>query len=507
MRWTAGHGDPAADKTDLLVVGVARNGKKAVITPWRELDARLGRRIAAVTKGAIFEARSESLHVLDGAGLAAAAVLLVGLGDVAELTLEAFRRSLAVASRQARTLGARRCTLALPWAALSGLDTEAVARSCVEGAEIALFDTGTSKALTGRDRKPAPTGWRILAPAEQLAALRAGLAAGSAYAEGCLFARELVNRPPNLLYPATLAEAARAMAKREGLRCTVHGEAWLRQAGMNGVLGVGACSARESKFIVLEFRPRGVRGALPLVALVGKGVTFDTGGISLKPSSNMHEMKGDMGGAAAVLGAALVLARRNVRARLLVAVPSVENMPDGAATRPGDVLTMASGKTVEVLNTDAEGRLILADALHYVGKRSPDWIIDAATLTGACCIALGDEFAGCFTSDARLGEELEHAGGDTFERVWPLPLVLEHHKEIESKVADIKNIGGRYAGASTAAAFLAEFVDEDTAWAHLDIAGPAWTDKSTPLAPAGPTGFGARLIARAVERLVERGDA
>jgi leucyl aminopeptidase len=507
MRWTAGHGNPVTEKTDLLVVGVVRDGKKAVTAPWRALDAKLGRRIAAAVKGTLFEAKAETHYALDGAGLSAAKLLLLGLGETKELTLESLRRSLAAASGQARALGAKRVVLALPWTSLKGLETEAVIRSCVEGAEIVLYEPGICKAKTGLDRKPAPLGWKVLADAADLAAVRAGLKAGEAYAAGCLFARDLVNQPANLLYPATLAAAARAMARREGLSCQVHGESWLRQQGMNGVLGVGASSARECKFVVLEFRPRGVRGALPLVALVGKGVTFDTGGISLKPSSNMHEMKGDMGGSAAVLGAALVLARRNVKARLLVVVPTVENMPDGSATRPGDVLTMASGKTVEVLNTDAEGRLILADALHYVGKRKPDWIIDAATLTGACCIALGDEFAGCFTSDARLGDALDRAGGDTFERVWLMPLVREHHKEIESKVADIKNIGGRYAGASTAAAFLAEFVDDDAAWAHLDIAGPAWTEKATPLAPAGPTGYGARLIARAVERLVERDGA
>ncbi len=502
MRWSTGSVKPSVAKADLLVVGITgQDDDRPRLRPWRDLDKTLGG-LKALADGQVFDGKADKLHLLPGGRTAAAWVLTVGLGKVKDLSPQSLRKALAAASRRARAVGARTCVLALPWSDLGDMTAEAVARCCVEGAELALFRPGSEKAKTGKDAKPSPKSWKLLVPDAAIGReARKGFVAGEAYAEGCLFARDLVNRPPNKLTPVALSRAARAMARREGLSCTVLGEPMLRKLGMGGILGVGQGSRQESKLIVMEFKPRGVRGKLPLAALVGKGVTFDTGGISIKPSANMHEMKGDMGGAAAILGAAMIIARLRLPVRLLVVVPAVENMPDGDAIRPGDVLSMASGKTVEVLNTDAEGRLILADALHYAGKRKPDWIVDAATLTGSCLVALGHEFAGLFANDGKLGDALRRAGGETFERVWPLPLVEEHHKEIESPIADIQNIGSRNAGASSAAAFLEEFVDEKTAWAHLDIAGPAWTSTASPLCPKGATGFGARLVARAVELL------
>jgi leucyl aminopeptidase len=502
MRWSTGSVKPSSARADLLVVGVIGLDKaRPQLKPWRELDKSLGG-LKALADGKIFDGKAGKLHLMPGGGAAAKWVLAVGLGKADDVSPQSLRRALGGASRRARAIGARSCALAVPWTDLSDLTAEAVARCCVEGAELALFRAGTEKAKTGKDAKPSPRAWKLLVPdAAHGREARKGLAAGEAYAAGTLYARDLVNRPANKLTPAALSREARTLARREGLTCTVLGEPKLRKLGMGGILGVGQGSRQESKLIVMEFKPRGVRGKLPLAALVGKGVTFDTGGISLKPSPNMHEMKSDMGGAAAVLGAAMIVAKLRLPVRLLVVVPTVENMPDGDAIRPGDVLTMASGKTVEVLNTDAEGRLILADALHYAGKRKPDWIIDAATLTGSCVVALGNEFAGLFANDGKLGDTLRRAGGETFERVWPLPLIEEHHKEIESPIADIQNIGGRNAGASSAAAFLEEFVDEKTAWAHLDIAGPAWSAAANPLCPKGATGYGARLMARAIELL------
>jgi leucyl aminopeptidase len=325
------------------------------------------------------------------------------------------------------------------------------------------------------------------------------VSAGEAAAAGCLEARRLVNLPPNDLTPARLAEEARALAQQHGLKCTVLGPAQLRRQKMGGILGVAQGSANEPRLIALESRsaPRGA----PTVALVGKGVTFDTGGISLKPGAKMDVMKCDMGGAAAVLGAAAIVAARKLPVRLLAVAPAVENMPGSRAIKPSDVLHMASGQTVEVLNTDAEGRLILADALHWVGRKQPDWIVDIATLTGACAVALGKEFGGVMGTSGELLEVLEQAGGETGERVWPLPLVDAHREALESKVADLKNLGPREGGALTAGAFLGAFVPAETAWAHVDIAGPAWTDSGGPLGPRGGTGFGARLLARAVEIL------
>ena len=257
----------------------------------------------------------------------------------------------------------------------------------------------------------------------------------------------------------------------------------------------------EPRFIVLEHKG-GKKSAAP-VALVGKGVTFDSGGISLKPGAGMDEMKSDMGGAAAVLGAGLIVARLGLPVNLQVIVPTAENMPDGGAVKPADVITMANGKTVEVLNTDAEGRLILADALWYAGRKKPDYIIDAATLTGACVVALGHHFAGLMGTGTELIKTLRQAGGETFERVWHLPLVKEHKEIMKGTWSDLQNIGGgREGGAMTAAAFLSNFVDEETSWAHVDIAGPAYSGKASATCPKGGTGFGARLLARAVQILV-----
>jgi len=333
--------------------------------------------------------------------------------------------------------------------------------------------------------------------------LRAGIAEGDAYGAGCLFARWLVNLPGNYLTPAALATEARKMARQEGLRCRVLGPAQLRREGMGGLLGVARGSREEPCLIVIETRAldKPTRRKRRKVALVGKGITFDAGGISLKPPARMDQMKNDMAGAAAVLGAALIIARLDLPVHLQIIVPAAENLPDGSAMKPGDVLTMAAGKTVEVLNTDAEGRLILADALHYAGQREPDFIVDAATLTGACMMALGHHFAGLMSNSADLIEVITQAGGETFERVWHLPIIEAHHESLQSQVADLKNMGPREAGALTAAAFLAEFVSPEIPWAHLDIAGPVWTEKSGPLGPKGATGFGARLLARTVQIL------
>jgi leucyl aminopeptidase len=308
-----------------------------------------------------------------------------------------------------------------------------------------------------------------------------------------------VNLPPNKLTPAKLAEEARKVATAAGCRCTVLGPRELARKRMGGILGVGQGSQHPPRLIVIESK-RAPRGA-PTIALVGKGVTFDSGGISLKPPAKMELMKSDMAGAAAVLGAVLTLSRLATPVRLIAVIPAAENMPGGRAIRPSDVLTMASGTTVEVVNTDAEGRLLLADALHLACGRKPDWVIDIATLTGSCVVALGQEFAGLLGTSGRLIEVLEQAGGETFERVWPLPMVAAHREELKSIAADLKNVGGREGGALTAAAFLASFVPDDLAWVHLDIAGTAWTDKAGPLGPKGGTGFGARLLARAVEIL------
>lgn len=503
MKWSVVTGTAKPAANDLLVLGITRTSDGSSLKPWRTLDKELVSVVKAVCAADLFTAKSRTTHSLV---VGKRRVMLLGLGEMDDLDLNGLRFALAKAATAARGLKADACHLFLPWAELKDFNAESVARACVEGAEMALFDFGSAKVKTASKDKLLPRSWKITPPQGQATAIREGLKSGEAYTAGSLLARDLVNQPANILTPAKLVAAARSVARREGLKIQVHGEAWLRQNGYGGVLGVGQGSRQESRLIIMEYKPSRLPKDAPSVTLVGKGVTFDTGGISLKPSPKMHEMKGDMGGAAASIGAILTIARLQIKAHVKVIVPTVENMPDGNAIRPGDVLTMASGKTVEVLNTDAEGRLILADALYLGARDKPDFMIDTATLTGSCAIALGEQFAGLFGNHKPLSDVIYRAGGDTFERVWHMPLLEDHHKELESDVADIKNIGGRYAGASSAAAFLEEFVPDGQNWAHLDIAGPGWTDSPQLPGAKGASGYGARLLARTVEILADRQD-
>ncbi|MBN8706765.1 MAG: leucyl aminopeptidase [Bacteroidetes bacterium] len=307
-----------------------------------------------------------------------------------------------------------------------------------------------------------------------------------------IFARELVNAPGNELTPAELASRASKSAKEFEYKCTVLNKKQIKDLKMGGLLAVNKGSVNEPVFIILEHKPKGVKGK-PVV-LVGKGITFDTGGISIKPSAGMGDMKGDMGGAAAVIGTMEAIARINLPVHVIGLVPSTDNMPSGSAQCPGDIITSMAGITIEVDNTDAEGRLILCDALEYAKRYKPEVIIDLATLTGACVVALGDKAAGLMTTDDELSQTLILAGTKTYERVWPLPLFDEYAPQIKSDVADVKNVGGRYAGAITAGKFLQKFVDADQSWAHIDIAGPAFLDSQDQYLSKGGSGFGVRLL-------------
>ena len=318
-----------------------------------------------------------------------------------------------------------------------------------------------------------------------------------AVAESVFLARDLVNEPPNVLFPQEFARRAKTLAKL-GLKVEVLGAAQMKKLGMGALLGVGQGSARESQLVVLQWNGGKKKSAAP-VAFVGKGVCFDSGGLSLKPAASMMGMKGDMGGAAAVVGTMRTLAVRKARVNAVGVIGLVENMPDGKAQRPDDVVKSMSGQTIEVLNTDAEGRLVLADALWYAQTRfKPKFVIDLATLTGAILIALGAEHAGLFSNDDKLSERLAEAGKDVGEPVWRLPLGKAYDKLLRSKIADMKNIGGPTAGSITAAQFLQRFV-EKTPWVHLDIAGVAWQDsEQKPLIPSWGTGWGVRILDRLV---------
>jgi len=314
---------------------------------------------------------------------------------------------------------------------------------------------------------------------------------------GVALTKQLVTLPPNILYPESFVERVRADVDGLGLEISVLGEDEMRDLGMGSLLAVSLGSRREAQLLVLRWQGAGEGD--PAVALVGKGVTFDTGGISIKPAAGMEDMKWDMGGAGAVVGAMKAIAGRKAKANVVGVCGLVENMPDGNATRPGDVVTSMSGQTIEVLNTDAEGRLVLADAITWVQRtHRPGTIVDLATLTGAMIVALGNEYGGLFSNDDGLADQLLTAGLATRDKLWRFPLTDTYNKLIDSPIADMKNVGPRGAGSITAAQFIQRFVDDGVKWAHLDIAGMVWSDKPGDTHEKGATGYGVRLLDRFV---------
>jgi leucyl aminopeptidase len=333
------------------------------------------------------------------------------------------------------------------------------------------------------------------------AAAEKAWARATGVADGVVWARDLINEPANVLYPGEFARRASGLRKL-GIVVEVLDVPAMRKLGMGAILGVGQGSAHEPKVVVMRWNA-GKRGADP-IAFIGKGVCFDSGGISIKPAAGMEDMKGDMAGAACVVGLMHALAVRKAKVNAVGVIGLVENMPDGKAQRPGDIVTSMSGQTIEIINTDAEGRLVLADVLYYVNKRfKPRFMINLATLTGAIIVALGQEYAGLFSNDDKLAERLTKAGEETGERVWRMPLGPEYDKIIDSKFADVKNSGGRFAGSITAAQFIQRFVGK-TPWAHLDIAGTALGSPQTDINKSWSSGWGVRLLDRLVEDYYER---
>ncbi len=417
----------------------------------------------------------------------AARVAFLGAGSEEDLDAEALRWLGGRAVRMAEAAKEPRLSVVLPQ--IEGMDAESVARAIVEGAVLAAW---TFRELKEPDEDDPPTVAHLdlIAPAEP-DAYRTGVQTGAAAARGENLARTLQSRPGNVATPTHLAEQARALAERVGLDVTVLGPEEMREAGMEALLAVSQGSAEEPRLIVL--RHDGAGGKDKPLVLVGKGLTFDAGGISLKPAAGMEDMKFDMSGGAAVLGAMSAIAEAELPVDVVGVVPSSENLPSGTAVKPGDVIGSLAGKTIEVINTDAEGRLILADALAYAARLEPAAMVDCATLTGACVVALGHHASAVMGTDDDLVEELTRAGRASGERCWPLPLWKEYRKQLDSPVADLKNIGGRPGGSITAGCFLREFVG-DVPWAHLDIAGTAYGEGKLPYQRKGALGVPTRLL-------------
>jgi leucyl aminopeptidase len=484
---------PAEQVADLLILPIYEGPEPGAGV--RELSRALDADLEKVlrdnrVRGGLGEAFG--LPTLGGAP--ADTVLLVGLGKKAEADADAVRRAAGkVAPRVARY---RRVATTLPRAARGSFDQ--AAQAFVEGLLLGSYRFDRYKGTPGPDgQAPRLEAVTILGSGRQDAArARRAIERGQVFAEATAFARDLVNTPAIDATPDFLAREARKLARRHGLKARVLGKQELERGGFGGILGVGRGSENPPRLIELRYEG----GSGPPVALTGKGVTFDSGGLSIKDAKGMEWMKADMAGAAAVLGAMQGIARLKPRINVIAAIPSAENLPGGSAIRPGDVLKHRGGKTSEVLNTDAEGRLILADALAYLVEKKPRCIVDLATLTGACMIALGTEIWGVMGSDDRVIRDLLVSGEDVGEPGWELPLWTSYRRQIDSSVADVKNIGdGRYGGAITAALFLKEFVG-DVPWAHMDIAGTAFWERAGDYWPKGATGNPVRTLIRYVER-------
>ncbi|MFQ5400380.1 MAG: leucyl aminopeptidase [Anaerolineae bacterium] len=416
-------------------------------------------------------------------------VLIVGLGKREEFDLEGVRKAAAAAVKRARDLKARDVATIVHGAGVAGLPAAAAAQAIVEGSLLALYRYDAPKQEEEKHEISSLT--LVEFDQAKLSDCEAGIRTAEAIAAGVTLARDLVNLPPNVATPTRMAEAAEEIARTHGLKLTVGDREWAAARSMGAFLAVAKGAGEPPKFIVLEHN--GDRDDLDTIVLVGKGITFDTGGISLKPVQGMGAMKSDMGGAAAVLGAMKVAAGLNLSLRVIGITPCTENMPDANAYRPADVITASNGKTIEIISTDAEGRMILADALVHAAQYGPKAVIDLATLTGSCVIALGKGVAaGVFSTNEALRDRLVAAGSSTHERLWPMPLWPDYRETIKSDVADMKNAGGRFGGVGTSAAFLKEFTDYT--WAHLDIAGVALSDEENAYIPAGGTGFGVRLL-------------
>jgi leucyl aminopeptidase len=480
-----------------LVVGVSEGKKLAPSAV--QLNRASGGALARAMEATRFTGKKEETLVVPApTGLAYDRVVLLGLGKPADLKAQALQRLGGVLVPPLNGVGATAVTLVWDEVAGARIDPGTAAAHLAYGALLRSYRFDKYRTRQKPEQKPSLERLTILSAAQ--AAARDIFQSLERIANGVFLTRDLVSEPANILYPESFVERAMAL-RRLGIGIEVLDEKDMRKLGMGTLLGVGQGSARPSRMLILQYRGagRGGRSRAP-VAFVGKGVTFDTGGISLKPAAGMEDMKWDMAGAGVVVGLMMALAGRKAKVNAVGIAGLVENMPDGKAQRPGDIVTSMSGQTVEVLNTDAEGRLVLADALWYCQDRfKPQFMIDLATLTGAIIVALGHEHAGLFSNNDELANRLLAAGEAVEEPLWRMPLGDAYDRQIDSDAADMKNIGGgRDAGSITAAQFLQRFVNR-VPWAHLDIAGVAWSKKDAPLTPKGGTAYGVRLLNALVE--------
>lgn len=493
VKFSVKEGPVLREQVDAILVGIYEDeGEKGPLA--EEVNRLLGGAVDKVLRRKSFTGKVEQTEVLESREkMPAAYVILCGLGKAEKTGIEQIRQAMGRAVLRAREMGLKRIAVSTDSFICESVNivAEDASTAMAEGANLALYrftkykvkENGNSKNLdeirfVENDKKTA-------------ALVKKGVEKGRIISDSVNLARDLINHPANDMTPAILAESAKGMAKAAGIKCTVLSKRQIEKLGMGALLGVSQGSVELPAFIILEYNG-GKRKDKPVV-VVGKSITFDSGGISIKPSEGMGKMKYDMSGGAATIGVLRAASMLQLPMNIVGLLPASENMPSGTAIRPGDVLRSMSGRTIEIISTDAEGRLVLSDALFYATRYKPRWIIDIATLTGACAVALGSHAIGMLGNDKDLKARITTAGEKVWERVWEMPLWDEYAEQIKSTVADIKNSGGREGGVITAAIFLSKFV-EDYPWVHLDIASTEWIDKDRAYIPAGPTAIGVRLI-------------
>lgn len=484
-------GEATATTTDVLVC-LEYEQDKAWSKAVKPVDQKLGGQLSSLRKSGEFSGKpnnSALLHI-DGK-LPAKRVLLVGLGTREKVTLERIRQAMGTAAKRARTAKAKGIVCVMPDVPKGIGPVDDLAQAMVEGVVLGEYRFNEYRTDRTDDTHSLQTCTLLTASHAHLNEAKDGAKRGQILGEATCFVRDLCNHPANVMTPSRVVTEAKKIAREAKVRLKVLDRKQQEKLGMGGLLGVSRGSIEPPQFIILEYTG-GPRTQKPIV-FVGKTVTFDSGGISLKPSENMEQMKADMTGGAEVLATIRAASRLKLPVNAIGLLPVTENMPGGRATKPGDILTMLSGKTVEVQNTDAEGRLILADGLAYASRLKPACVIDIATLTGAAAVALGQFAIGMLGNDDALKGDIKKAGNHAGERVWEMPLWDEYFEQLKSDVADMRNIGGRGGGMITAAMFLSKFVG-DHPWVHLDIASTDWGTTERPYIPKGPTGIGTRLL-------------
>jgi len=496
---------------DILAAGLFE-GSERVPKEYANLDKAAGGAIREVLRLGDFKGKANETTILYSTGrVGCRRILLVGLGEKGKIEPAVLRQAAGTAARLADKLGAGRLGLALHAVAEAKINAETAGQVLAEGAVTGRYKY---QDYLPADKKTKEVGTMRVAIVEPKAAaaseLNRGRRTGAILGQGQNRARAVANKPGNEINPPSLGREAQKMARQFGLKCRVFNDRQLAEMGMNAILAVGSGSANKPRLIMLEHKgrriggrkgsaARGKAGAGPDMMVVGKAITFDSGGISLKPSAKMEDMKFDKSGGCAVLGVMTAAAQLKLPLHIVGLIPAAENIPSQTSYRPGDIIRTYSGKTVEVQNTDAEGRLILSDALAYAAKMKPGAIIDMATLTGACVVALGEHNAGLFGNNDALKKKIEKAAKVSGESVWAMPSGAEYLEQMKSKIADLKNIGDRKGGSCTAAAFLGEFVG-DVPWAHIDIAAVADTNTEKSWRGVGATGFGVRLVVEFMRR-------